>query len=627
MKGEKNRQKLADSFLRPTLWIDYCEEVSPNNCSIPDGVAERAPEDEEESNMFFLEGLFTGHFRMTDTGNCTLNPTTCSGHVVDYPCGYSSYVEPLFYHLNIALSGDIHEEGARGHGDWQVLQIVNAANATKANIILMWAMPDPFYQQFVGTEMELIPIILPTATGECLANRRPWEDQCSGDMAARVGDARGACDEPPTLLHKLVSTSLTDEHNDPDIAPARKSPTVTAIQQFTLTSDIYGSFFDLLIERDALQESRTTMMRDATCQWVVDNFDLVKAWIPFSYPRVVQVGNTNEPLLISSAALASVTILCVLAAAAIVHASQHRRVMQLAQIDFLCLLLAGLLFISIGALIAAIPPTNGSCIAVIWLVNVGYTLELAPLLVKVAAINQLMKASTRMQKINVERKQLFGSVFIVTALVIIFLIVWTAVDAPQKQPELSLSTSMTERNETIIYQTYYCSSEVAAWQYVAFGWTCLLLFSSSVLAFQMRNVRQEFNESTTLAMMSYSHFVFTILRLVIFSIDGLGSSDKAGYLSILLSVDSLAALVMYFLPKFWVLQKPDQTAQSSIRGSHSGASTVLARANNGMRDSAVSQTNGHQSHDDLATNQILPVPEESELDSTITKEAPEPKSR
>jgi 7 transmembrane sweet-taste receptor of 3 GCPR len=612
MKGETNRQKLAASFLRPTLWMDYCEEVSPNNCSTPDGVAERAPEDEEESNMFFLEGLFTGHFRMTDKGNCTLNPTTCSGHVIDYPCVWSSYVEPLFYHLNIALSGDIHEEGARGYsGLWHTVQILDAANATKSNVIAMWSMPDPYYQQLVGTNMELIPIILPTVTKECLEHRRPWEDQCSGDMMTRVGDARGACDEVPRMLYKIVSTSLTDEHNDPDIAPARKSPTVTAIQQFTLTSDIYGSFFDLLIERDALQESRTTMMRDATCQWVVDNFDLVKAWIPFSYPRVVQVGNTNEPLLISSSALASVTILCVLAATAVVQATQHRRVMRLAQIDFLRFLLAGLLLISIGALVATTPPTNGSCIAVIWLVNVGYTLELAPLLVKVAAINQLTSASTRMQKIKIERKQLFGSVFMVTALVIIFLIVWTSVDAPQKQPELSLSTSMTERNETIIYQTYYCSSEVDTWQYVAFGWTCLLLFSSSVLAFQMRNVRQEFNESTTLAMMTYSHFVFAILRLIAFLINGVGRSDKAGYLSILLSVDSMAALVMYFLPKFWVLQKPDETLQSSIGGSNSDTHDILARANNGMRGTAVSRTSGHQSEDALPTHQT-PLPIDSE---------------
>jgi 7 transmembrane sweet-taste receptor of 3 GCPR len=586
MQGENNRQKLADAFLRPTLWIDYCSEVSSNNCSTPDGVAERAPEDEEESNMFFLEGLFTGHFRMTDVGNCTLNPTTCTGHVVDYPCDWSSFVEPLFYHLNIALSGDLHEEGARGHEDWQLTEIIAAANATKSNIIIIWSMPDPYYQQLAGTDMELIPIILPTATEECLEHRRPWDDQCSGDMAKRVGDARGACDEVPRLLYKLVSPSLTSDLNDPDIAPAKKSPAATAIQQFALTADVYGSFFDLLIERDALQESRITLVRDATCQWVVDNFDLVKAWTPFSYPRVIQDGNANEPLLVSSVVLASVTILFVLAATAIVHTTQHRRVMQLAQIEFLRLLLAGLLLISIGALVTAIPPTTGSCISVIWFVNVGYTLELAPLLVKVAAVNQLTTASTRMQKITIDRQKLFGSVLMVMVLIIIFLVVWTVIDAPQKEAELSLSTSMTARNETIIYRTYYCSSQLVAWQYVAFSWTCLLLFSSTVLAFQMRNVRQEFNESTTLGMMTYSHFVFAILRLVVFSLDDMGQSDKDGYLSILLSLDALAALVMYFLPKFLALRAPDRqfgNQRNTTQGSGSDDADILARANHGLR--------------------------------------------
>lgn len=65
MQGEENRRKLAETFLRPTTWRDYCHEVSLNNCTSNDGVAKRYPEEHEEDRMH-VEGMYTGHFRKTD---------------------------------------------------------------------------------------------------------------------------------------------------------------------------------------------------------------------------------------------------------------------------------------------------------------------------------------------------------------------------------------------------------------------------------------------------------------------------------------------------------------------------------------------------------------------------------
>ena len=84
LKGEENRQKLADTFLRPTSWGEYCALVSDNNCTSADATAQRAPDNDEEFSRYFVEDVFNGFFRRTDQNNCTLNPTTCTGHVVDY---------------------------------------------------------------------------------------------------------------------------------------------------------------------------------------------------------------------------------------------------------------------------------------------------------------------------------------------------------------------------------------------------------------------------------------------------------------------------------------------------------------------------------------------------------------
>lgn len=103
--SEEQRRVLAETFLRPTTWEDYCRYVSPSNCDTPDDVAQRAP-DETENKRMFVEGLYTGHFRKTEKSDCDLNPSNCTGHIADYPCSWSSYTTAQTYHLKIPLDGD-----------------------------------------------------------------------------------------------------------------------------------------------------------------------------------------------------------------------------------------------------------------------------------------------------------------------------------------------------------------------------------------------------------------------------------------------------------------------------------------------------------------------------------------
>lgn len=85
--GEENREKLASLFKRPTTWKEYCDLVSEDNCAVADNVAQRAPVTQIEGERMFVEDLYTGHFRYTEKNNCTSSPTTCTGHIANYPCG------------------------------------------------------------------------------------------------------------------------------------------------------------------------------------------------------------------------------------------------------------------------------------------------------------------------------------------------------------------------------------------------------------------------------------------------------------------------------------------------------------------------------------------------------------
>lgn len=83
LQGEKNRRKLAATFLRPTSWGDYCEEVSNSSCSHSDDVATRAPYNEFESSRYFVEGMYSGYFRKTEENDCEKWPTNCTGHFIE----------------------------------------------------------------------------------------------------------------------------------------------------------------------------------------------------------------------------------------------------------------------------------------------------------------------------------------------------------------------------------------------------------------------------------------------------------------------------------------------------------------------------------------------------------------
>ena len=136
LAGEKNRQKLAETFKRPTTWKQYCDEVSLDGCATDDGVASRPPAESEEYSMF-SEGSFIGHFRYSEANNCTgfPNDVTCTGHFTDYPCGWNSQAPTQIYHNQIALRSDGTNDYRGGYSYSQLVGIWRAANATKEDVM------------------------------------------------------------------------------------------------------------------------------------------------------------------------------------------------------------------------------------------------------------------------------------------------------------------------------------------------------------------------------------------------------------------------------------------------------------------------------------------------------------
>ena len=165
-----------------------------------------------------------------------------------------------------------------------------------------------------------------------------------------------------------------------------------------------------------------------------------------------------------------------------------------AQVNFCFLILTGMLINSVASIVYVVEPSLASCTTTQWLVVLGFTLELTPLLVKVAAVNTIQQAAKRYKRVNLKASDLYIAVALVIVFVVGCLIAWTVVDPPT----LVLDYVMSKNDENVVQVSRTCSSKNEVWYFLSLAWMGMLLIMTTVLAFQSRNVVQRFNETKSL---------------------------------------------------------------------------------------------------------------------------------
>ena len=602
LQGEENRELIAESFKRPTTWLDYCTEVSANNCSIPDNVTQRPPQSNtDEEAQYYNEGNYIGHFRYTEDNDCDLHPTTCTGHVADFPCNWDSFVQSQIKYLNMPLKSSGPEEPIGGYTYPRLVELWKAANATRSNLIMHYWTPEPLVQEFVDTDAEFIRITMPPPSQLCADSRRPEKYQCSDNTTLRYGVEEGVCEESAKNLYKLVVGNLYDITYNDEIPEPIRSPAYDALRLFQLSELQLGQIFDYLHKSSSLPHflgehntngtstsiARSITARDAVCHWVIENLDILHTFVPRTYPRTIHPakssnnGNTSEStgsdniLNSDKNVLSTIAIIlgCIATALVVfmwymVYKNRTFRAIRFAQIEFLYLLLAGLLLVAVGSILVGLKPSNATCITIIWFINFGYTLEFVPLIVKVAAVNKLIGSARRFRRVVLSRRSLFSAVLAISAIVFIFLLIWTIYDPPTRNKEYILTDIVNDDGYTIIDVTHFCSSDSAMWDYIAVGWNTLLLLCATVLAFQTRTLQKDFNESQTLAFLIYSHFVFVVLRLITVILQQWSGTTTSveklvALRSFLFSLDTIATILIYFVPKFTTAANKNNVDRSS----------------------------------------------------------------
>ena len=120
-----------------------------------------------------------------------------------------------------------------------------------------------------------------------------------------------------------------------------------------------------------------------------------------------------------------------------------------------------------------------------------------------------------------------------------------------------------EQMSSLFFSRHGCSlGESTVWRSLCFVWECILLVIAIILTFQSFNVVEELNETRYFAFMIYSHFFFLLLRLLAFilvNFDRISSATQLRIASVLVSCDTIAAIAIYFIPKFLLVMTPEKS--------------------------------------------------------------------
>ena len=352
LQGEENRAKLAQAFKRPSTWYEYCEEVSIDNCTTSDDVAEHYPKTVAMAAKYFEGGLFTGHFRMLPENNCTEFPETCTGYIVGPICTWSTNVDAqLYWNDIVGLKAGGPSEPNKGYEYSSQTEIWRAANATKSDVMMWWWNPEATVEEFSTSDWSFQQIILPTVTDVCSEARISVDDRCVEDIAVRRGDRLGACDYEAHALQKVVSFNL--QKKTMTESESSRSPGYPFIRSLKVTDLEIQSLLKkwMAINKDKYGNDA----RQAVCSWTIDHMDALLNFIPPGHPRSLDPsGSFNQPYLYVAMAVAILCFLGLLVTAFFVHRHRRTKVFVYAQEEFIQIVLFGFILITIGGFLYAL---------------------------------------------------------------------------------------------------------------------------------------------------------------------------------------------------------------------------------------------------------------------------------
>mmetsp|Transcript_25346 Transcript_25346/g.37548 ORF Transcript_25346/g.37548 Transcript_25346/m.37548 type:complete len:492 (-) Transcript_25346:279-1754(-) len=347
----------------------------------------------------------------------------------------------------------------------------------------------------------------------------------------------------------LKSSSLPEGAEE-----ALRSPAYDFLDKFTFPPYALPTIFQQwirLMGENGMVYDNGYAARESVCEFVYDNYEKLMRRNPRGFPREKKTENYSS-LSYTGYVLGSIALVVAIAAAICLYIWRDHKVIKNSQLDVLIAMIAGYIFAGLAAVLHAVGETSDSvCTLQEWTLRLFYCLEFVPIMAKISSINKLGREARLFRKVKIDpnlfKKYLATSIGVVVA----YLIIWTAVDMPREIDDIKIIEE--EAKTTVVAFYAGCASSSQVWGVVALAFEGFILLGASVLAYQSRGIIERMDEGRWLAFLVYSHTMFLIVRIAIKVLVATGTimaSMSTKIIAIVVALETIAAILVYFLPKF-----------------------------------------------------------------------------
>ena len=238
------------------------------------------------------------------------------------------------------------------------------------------------------------------------------------------------------------------------------------------------------------------------------------------------------------------SLLCCLALGFTVWHRQHPIIKSSAP-AFLCMTLAGLLCLFSTTTLVTATPGVGTCSALNWMIQLGFSLTFCPLLLKTYRIWRIF-GRRRLKVVKLSNRRLMATLVFTVALELLYLLVWQIV-SPTSTSTIVRSNGDGEP-QSVYTQCAYQDTSLHLFTAIAVIKSAVLVVGV-LLAFSTRTVSEAFNESKSMGLAIYN-LIFTLGLLVpiLLLLDAVGNGLLAILLFLLMWISG-STLVILFAPK------------------------------------------------------------------------------
>ncbi|KAJ3412112.1 hypothetical protein HDV05_001206 [Chytridiales sp. JEL 0842] len=265
---------------------------------------------------------------------------------------------------------------------------------------------------------------------------------------------------------------------------------------------------------------------------------------------IIQTPNPAAGLIY---ALTTIVVLLCFGTAAGVLYWQKEKVIMAASVPFSLVIIWGLITVGFYPLALTGVPENYKCVVEIWILPAGFAVVMGSFLSKSYRVYKIFSNTfSRAKSVSNRDVMIWTSIIVLGDLIISA--VWTIYDHPKVSWVLNKLPSGSYEYMSICQSTNVTASTI--FTAVMFAYNAMLLVLAVILSVVMRKVPSEFQESTTMGIVTYAYFTILVFIVPISYAFKLDATTVVILKAAACYACVLVNIFVLFFPKFWVILAP-----------------------------------------------------------------------